>query len=78
MFCVKYCVLFILVALCLLEDTMLLTTSIQLCNSIDNIGDVKGRMELLISDLKMWMTRIKLKLNDNKSEILIIRGNIRQ
>ena len=31
----------------------------------------------LLPDLKIWMTRRKLKLNDGKSEIIVIRGNLR-
>ena len=28
-------------------------------------------------DLKIWMARRKLKLNDSKTEITVIRGNLR-
>ena len=31
----------------------------------------------LLSDLKIWMARRKLKLNDGKTEIIVIRGNLR-
>ena len=31
----------------------------------------------LSSDLKIWMPRRKLKLNDGKTEIIVIRGNLR-
>ena len=30
-----------------------------------------------MSDLKIWMGRRKLKLNDGKTEIIVIRGNLR-
>ena len=30
-----------------------------------------------MSDLKIWIARRKLKLNDGKTEIIIIRGNLR-
>ena len=30
-----------------------------------------------MSDLKIWMARRKLKLNDGKTEIIVIRGNLR-
>ena len=28
-------------------------------------------------DLKIWMARRKLKLNDGKTEIIVIKGNLR-
>ena len=31
----------------------------------------------LLSDLKIWMARRKLKLNDGKTEIIVIRRNLR-
>ena len=30
-----------------------------------------------MSDLKIWMARRKLELNDGKTEITVIRGNLR-
>ena len=30
-----------------------------------------------MSDLKIWMARRKLKLNDGKTEIIVIQGNLR-
>ena len=30
-----------------------------------------------MSDLKIWMARRKLKLNDGETEIIVIRGNLR-
>ena len=30
-----------------------------------------------MSDLKIWMTGRKLKLNNGKTEIIVIRGNLR-
>lgn len=49
----------------------------QLYIEINNIDEVKNKLSSLLSDLKMWMTRRKLKLNDNKTEIMVINGNLR-
>ena len=35
------------------------------------------RLSSLMSDLKMWMARRKLKLNDGKAEIIVIMGSLR-
>ena len=48
----------------------------QLYNQIDNIPDAKERLTLLMSDIKIWMARRKLKLNEGKTEI-IVRDNLR-
>ena len=39
-----------------------------------NIG---FHLSSLLCDLKIWMARRKLKLNDDKAEIIVIRGNLR-
>ncbi|KAK3875425.1 hypothetical protein Pcinc_019709 [Petrolisthes cinctipes] len=49
----------------------------QLYVKIENINETKMKMESLLSDVKLWMLKQKLKLNDNKTEIIIIRGNRR-
>ena len=49
----------------------------QLYIQIDNIPDAKERLTLLMSDIKIWMARRKLKLNEGKTEIIIARGNLR-
>ena len=49
----------------------------QLYIQIDNIPDAKERLTLLMSDIKIWMARRKLKLNEGKTEIIIVRGNLR-
>ena len=41
------------------------------------MSDLKIWMAALMSDLKIWMARRKLKLNDGKTEIIVIRGNLR-
>ena len=49
----------------------------QLYVKMTNINEAKTRVESVISDIKTWMERRKLKLNDSKTEIIIIRGNRR-
>lgn len=49
----------------------------QIYVRITNIVDIRSKMELLMSDIKKWMRARKLKLNDGKTDILIIRGNRR-
>ena len=49
----------------------------QLYIVVDDIGEAKNRLLSLLSDLKIWMARRKLKLNDGKTEILVITGNLR-
>ena len=44
---------------------------------VENVDDTKGKISSVLSDIKIWMTRRKLKLNDGKSEIIIIHGNMR-
>ena len=49
----------------------------QLYIRIDDIDEAKHRLSSLLSDMKIWMARRKLKLNDGKTEIIVIRGNLR-
>ena len=49
----------------------------QVYVKITNAADTKRKMELLMSDIKIWMQKRKLKLNDGKTEIIIVRGNRR-
>ena len=49
----------------------------QLYVRVEDIEDAKHRLSSLLSDLKIWMARRKLKLNDGKTEIIVIRGNLR-
>ena len=43
----------------------------------EDIDEAKHRLSSLLSDLKIWMAGRKLKLNDGKTEIIVIRGNLR-
>ena len=49
----------------------------QIYLPILNILDTKDKITSLLSDIKIWMTARKLKLNDGKTEIIVIRGNRR-
>ena len=49
----------------------------QLYIKVEDIDEAKHRLSSLFSDLKIWMARRKLKLNDGKTDIIVIRGNLR-
>ena len=49
----------------------------QLYIRVEDNDEDKHRFSSLISDLKIWMDRRKLKLNDGKTEIIVVRGNLR-
>ena len=44
---------------------------------VKDIDEAKHRLSSLMSDLKIWMARRKLKLNDGKTKIIVVRGNVR-
>ena len=44
---------------------------------ISNVVDVKEKISSLLHDIKVWMVRRKLKLNDGKTDIVIVKGNLR-
>ena len=49
----------------------------QLYIRVEDIDEAKHRLSSLLSDFKSWMARRKLKLNDGKTKIIVIRGNFR-
>ena len=49
----------------------------QLYIEIDNIPSAKVRLTLLMSNIKIWMARRRLKLNEGKTEIINVRDNLR-
>ena len=53
-------------------------TSCCAFDRVEDIDEAKHRLSSLTSDLKIWMARRKLKLNDDKAEIIVIRGNLRK
>ena len=50
---------------------------IQLYIRVEDIDEAKHRLSSLLSYLKIWVARKKLKLHDGKSEIIVISGNLR-
>ena len=46
------------------------------CDSPD-LNDSISKMELLISDIRVWYSKIMLKLNDSKTKMLVIRSKFR-
>ena len=49
----------------------------QLYIRVEDIDEAIHRLSSLFSDLKIWMARRKLKLNDGKTEIIVIQGNLK-
>ena len=49
----------------------------QIYIRMDSIEDVKEKLSSLINDIKIWMNGRKLKLNDGKTDIIIVKGNLR-
>ena len=45
----------------------------QLYIRVEDIDEAKHRLSSLLSDLKIWMARRKLKLSEGKTEIIVIR-----
>ena len=43
--------------------------------SIENVEEAKNKIGSLLLDIRVWMAKRKLKLNDSKTEIIVIRGN---
>ena len=49
----------------------------QVYIEISNLTDAKDKILNLMHDIKVWMLKRKLKLNESKTAILLIRGNLR-
>ena len=49
----------------------------QIYIRITNIDETKTRVASLMNDIKTWMVKMKLKLNESKTEILLVAGNLR-
>ena len=60
----------------LMELSLVFADNTQLYIRVEYIDEAKHRLSSLMSDLKIWMARRKLKLNDGKTEIIVIRGNL--
>ena len=50
-------------------------TQLYVCFDLSNPNVALDRMNLCISDLRIWMIRNKLKINDSKTEFLIISSS---
>ena len=48
----------------------------QLYIQIDNVQELKEKIALLLGDIRKWMYERKLKLNDSKTEIIIVTVNL--
>ena len=57
--------------------TTFFVDGMQLYIRVEDIDEAKHSLSSLMSDLKIWRARRKLKLNDGKTEIIVIRGNLR-
>ena len=49
----------------------------QIYIQIDSIENVKEKLSSLINDIKIWMNGRKLNLNDGKTDIIIVKWNLR-
>lgn len=49
----------------------------QIYLPITSIENVKNKLVMLLSDIRVWMVKRKLKLNEGKTELILIRGNNR-
>lgn len=49
----------------------------QIYLPINSIPDAKEKVAALLSDIKIWMLRRKLKLNEGKTEVILISGSNR-
>ena len=50
----------------------------QLYIKIENVEEAKQRFASLLSDVKIWMGKRRLMLNEGKTEIMVIKGNLRR
>ena len=53
-----------------------LADDMQLYIRVEDTDEAKHRLSSLMSDLKIWIARRKLKLNDGKTEIIVIRETL--
>ena len=57
------------------DDTQIYTCmSFQPCSYIVTLDEVRSKIEACVSDINEWMTDNKLKLNNNKTELLILHA----
>ena len=49
----------------------------QIYIEIGDVVDTKGKIAMLMHDIKIWMLMRKLKLNESKTDILLVKGGLR-
>ena len=49
----------------------------QIYIEISDVADIKERITALLHDIKVWMLMRKLKLNESKTDILLVKGGLR-
>lgn len=58
-------------------DYHLYADDTQIYIPINSIEDSKNKLDQLLSDIRLWMNKRKLRLNEGKTEVILIRGSIR-
>ena len=49
----------------------------QIYIEISDVADIKEKVAILLHDIKVWMLMRKLKLNESKTDILLVKGGLR-
>ena len=49
----------------------------QIYIEISDVADTKEKIVSLLHDVKVWMLERKLKLNESKTDILLVKGGLR-
>ena len=77
-YCSQYTLVHLLFSLKLMEldSYHFFADDTRLYIRVKDIDEAKNRLSSLLSDLKIWMARRKIKLNDGKTEIIVIKGNL--
>lgn len=50
----------------------------QIYMPIENIENCRDRISMLLSDLRLWMQNRKLKLNEGKTDVILVKGSMRR
>ena len=59
-------------------DFHLYADDTQIYIPVSNINNTKNDVTALLSDIKIWMNKRKLKLNEGKTEIILLKGSMRK
>ena len=49
----------------------------QIYIEINDVADIKEKIVALLHDIKVWMLMRKLKLNESKTDILVVKGGLK-